>query len=68
MNALKNKHEDDKDDPVTRERLIEGAKRYAVEVAGRRPNLIKHPSGWLNDRRWTDESVDSNQSVEGIQW
>jgi hypothetical protein len=38
------------------ERLIAGAKRYAVERAGQEPRYTKHPATWLNAGCWEDES------------
>lgn len=35
--------------------LVAATKRYATEVIGLDPSKIKHPSGWLNGRRWEDE-------------
>ena len=37
------------------ETLIEGAKRYAGQVAGQEARYIKHPATWLNGKCWLDE-------------
>ena len=37
------------------ETLIEGAKRYAGQVAGKESRFIKHPATWLNGKCWLDE-------------
>jgi hypothetical protein len=29
--------------------------RYAAAKVGEDPKFIKHPSGWLNAKRWLDE-------------
>lgn len=42
---------------ATIEQLVEGAKRYAIETAGRDPAHICHPSTWLNQARWQDEPL-----------
>jgi hypothetical protein len=34
--------------------IVDGAKRYATEVADRSPDKIAHPASWLNGRRWED--------------
>lgn len=34
--------------------IVEGAARYASEVADRTPDKIAHPATWLNGRRWED--------------
>jgi len=39
------------------EDLIAGRDRYAVEVAGRDKELIKHPATWLNGKCWLDETI-----------
>lgn len=36
-------------------RILDGAKRYAVERAGQDAKYTKHPSTWLNGRCWEDE-------------
>lgn len=36
------------------ETLIAAARAYAAKVADVEVGLIKHPSGWLNDKRWLD--------------
>lgn len=35
--------------------IIEGAKRYASEVAGSEAKFIAHPASWLRAERWGDE-------------
>lgn len=35
--------------------LIDAMGRYRVEVAGRDPRFVPHPSTWLNQGRWDDE-------------
>ena len=35
--------------------LIDGAKRYARQVAGKEHKYIKHPATWLNGKCWLDE-------------
>lgn len=40
------------------EEIIEGARRYA-ERRGPDPRFWKHPQGWLNDGRWSDEFPDA---------
>lgn len=37
--------------------IIEGARRYAQEVAGKDKQFIKYPQGWLSGGRWADETV-----------
>lgn len=37
------------------EELLTGVMRYAAAQTGKDPKYIKHPQGWLNDARWTDE-------------
>lgn len=34
--------------------IMNGARQYANEVAGREPDKIAHPATWLNGRRWED--------------
>jgi hypothetical protein len=34
--------------------IIEAARRYAAKMAGKEPQFIKHPSGWLNGERFLD--------------
>lgn len=41
---------------ATPECLLESAKRYALEVAGRERQYIKTPAAWLNADCWRDES------------
>ena len=40
---------------VSLETLIEGAKRYAAQIAGSESRFIKHPATWLNGKCWLDE-------------
>jgi hypothetical protein len=35
--------------------LAEGMRRYALSVAGKDPEYIKLPAGWLRSERWADE-------------
>lgn len=44
-------------DPETLDRIVAAADAYRKKVArdGTDPQYIKHPSGWLNARRWEDE-------------
>ena len=35
--------------------LVNGAKRYRVEVTGKDPKYVKHPATWLNQGCWQDE-------------
>jgi hypothetical protein len=37
------------------DQIIAGAIEYAGSVRGKLPEHIKHPDGWLNGERWTDE-------------
>lgn len=34
--------------------VLAGARRYALEVAGRDPSKVKYAQGWLSGRRWED--------------
>jgi uncharacterized protein YdaU (DUF1376 family) len=40
----------------TERELLEGALRYASEQAGQDPRYTKHPTTWLNNGCWADES------------
>lgn len=42
------------------EKIMAGVRRYAEQVKGTEPRYIKHPSSWLNSRRWEDEVSDGN--------
>jgi hypothetical protein len=52
--------------------LIEGAERYAKEVAGFDEQYIKYPQGWLTEGRWKDEPANrgppSQQKQSGFQF
>lgn len=51
------------------EAIIAGAERYAAEcrLKLREPRFIKHPGGWLNAERWTDEPEGSDP-MRGPRW
>ena len=44
-------------DGVTPQALIDGAKAYAASVAGKEQKYIAHPTTWLNQGRWEDETT-----------
>ncbi len=35
--------------------IIDGAKRYASDQAGKDPRFTKHPENWLKEERWLDD-------------
>ena len=41
-------------DPNT---IIAGAKTYAASVVGKEPKYVAHPTTWLNQGRWEDETT-----------
>lgn len=50
--------------------IIAGAERYAADVARRQVerDKIKHPDGWLNDRRWEDDLADAAKPESISPW
>ena len=44
-------------DGVNPQALIDGAKAYAASVAGKEQKYIAHPTTWLNQGRWEDETT-----------
>lgn len=44
-------------DGVDPQELIDGAKAYAASVAGKEQKYIAHPTTWLNQGRWEDETT-----------
>jgi hypothetical protein len=47
-------------------RLQAGAERYAQERAGQDPQYTKHPTTWLRDGCWDDESGDGPPIIDGL--
>jgi len=40
---------------ATVEELVAGAQRYAIEVHGRDPAMVKHPTTWLQRQCWVQD-------------
>lgn len=55
-------------DPETSDRIVAAADAYRKKVArdGTDPQYIKHPSGWLNARRWEDEPEPEKYTLHHI--
>ena len=55
-------------DPETSDRIVAAADAYRKKVAkdGTDPQYIKHPSGWLNARRWEDEQEPEKYTLHHI--
>lgn len=51
-----------------REAILEGARAYAGERAGKDPARTKYAQGWLNDRRWEDEVIADGPYVAPGSW
>lgn len=47
------------------ETLIDGAKRYTCQVAGKEHKYIKHPATWLNGKCWLDEDEPATAAIDG---
>ena len=51
------------------ETILEGARRYAEELAARPDQKVKYAQGWLNDNRWEDEPLQTpRQPTRSEQW
>lgn len=52
-------------DGVSLETLIDGAKRYSAQVAGKEARYVKHPATWLNGKCWLDEPEPAGAGPNG---
>jgi hypothetical protein len=47
-------------------KIMAGAARYAEETADTEAKHIKHPGGWLKDKRWEDETEQQPVATEAF--
>ncbi len=50
---------------ISLETLIDGAKRYVRQVAGKEHKYTKHPATWLNGKCWLDEDEPATAATDG---